>query len=77
MEKVKRLLELMHNFLPPGENQHHNIIVENGKLMLYIILGERYYSVELEQKDFEMEVHDLALDIYRSVSKVQAEEQGA
>ena len=51
MKDAKILLEFLTESFPPGENQHHSIVIENGRLTLYLMLGDKYLPLIFDECD--------------------------
>ena len=60
MKQAKQLLEYLTQKMPPGKNQHHNIIVENGHLVVTLMCGDLYHPFMLEDEDFDKPAEILA-----------------
>lgn len=63
MKNAKLLLERLTEMIPPGDKQHHNLIVEDGNLILTLMCGDKYHPIRLEDIDFGKTVKQLANEI--------------
>lgn len=63
MKNARLLLERLTEMIPPGDKQHHNLIVEDGNLILTLMCRDKYYPFKLEDIDFGKPVKQLANEI--------------
>jgi hypothetical protein len=68
MNNAKLLLQKLTILIPPGEDQRHNLTVnEDGNLMLGLMLGDVFQYLMLEDEDFLKSADSLANEICRAV----------
>lgn len=60
LKGAKRFLDILTELVPPGENQRHNITVEDDKLTLTLMVGSKYYSYHFDENDLVIDVDSLA-----------------
>lgn len=63
MNYAKELLEEITRLVPPGENQHHNLIIDNGELILTLMLGDVYQPVNIDN-DIHRHPFEIAIEIH-------------
>jgi len=63
MKNTLKLLTLATEAFPPGENQHHGLYVEEGRLVLCLFQGENYQQVSIDEEDFQKEPETIISEI--------------
>ncbi len=72
MRNAKLLLEQLTKTIPPGQEQRHNLTIdEQGNLVLYLMLGKRYQPVILTEEELDKSANDLTEEICQTSSVAQ------
>lgn len=72
MKDAKLLLEKITEAFPPGLNMKHNFTVDDGYLVLSLMVGDgRYYPLRFQEKDLTRAVDDLVKEITDLIRGVQ------
>jgi hypothetical protein len=64
MFRVRLLLKMLTEEIPPGENQRHNITLDGeGAMEVCLMLGNRFVPFKIEEFDLDRPVSHLVYEI--------------
>ena len=70
MRKAQRLLELARQKYPEQFNQHHGLYLsDDGKLILVLVVRQRFETFELDDTDMHRDPDDIFADIEKLLRK--------
>ena len=65
MYRARLLLKMLTEMIPPGENQRHNITLnDKGAIEICLMLGDKFVPFGVEEANFDRPVSALAYEIY-------------
>lgn len=71
MRNAKLLLEKLTELYPPSGEAHHNIVVDNGNLVVTVVCGNHFYPFTFtEEEDFDEPVEELVRQIQELMAPV-------
>lgn len=63
MKQAKEFLKQLTKRQPAGHNQYHNIVLENGELVVTLMLNAMQISIILHDDDLEKDVDTLVNEV--------------
>lgn len=71
MRNAKLLLEKLTELYPPIGEAHHNLVIDNGSLVVTVVYGNHFYPFTFtEEEDFDEPVEELVRQIQELMDPV-------